>query len=290
MVVNFRSTLRAAALIVLVVTAAQAQTTKSLTQYMVGEFSYDGCLGFGGAGGTFVIPLWPLGDVLPAGARLRSVSLSWALGNGRYFSWQVFNPVVSFALNGTQLGEAQEIVNYSACYPANASKYTFASADFADGFPGYQNGSTAVNQITMTLTDFGYAGVYPGGPATLTLNYDEESSYFVQLEITTDPGLSETQEKAVTPGGSVAADVSLGSIFAVKLIKKVPGTGGISTIVPITSSYAISGDQINPPLQTQANLFDTSTVVSVSGGASSGLRRSLRCATGSGFSTRMVTR
>jgi len=68
----------------------------------------------------------------------------------------------------------------------------------------------------------------------------------------------------------VNANVSLGSVFAVKLVKRRPGGGGFFTVIPLTSSYAIASKQITPALETDHNLFDDEVAVSVSGGVTQG--------------------
>lgn len=203
----FRSNcLRAAAVTLVFVNTLHAQTTRSVTESLFWR-SDETCLGFGIPYGTVEFPvLAPFGDPLPTGARLRSASFAWPLGNGHLFSWQGI-PVVAFALNGTPLGGEQTIINYDACAPPSyANTYTFASGDYPDGFPGYQYGPNAVNQITMILTDFG-AGVYPVGPATLTLTYDEDT-YTATGQIL-DGSPIETNA-GVTPNQAIYAQVPLG--------------------------------------------------------------------------------
>ncbi len=133
---------------------------------------------------------------------------------------------------------------------------------------------TGTSDATITLTVSGCNDLNPDGDSSYiqaSLSYSATPVYVV-LNINTDPALPNPVEdpNPVSPGQPVTADLALGTVFGIGLIEKVPDPSGIATDVPITSTYSISGDQINPPLETDFNLFDSSTVVSLSSGDTSG--------------------
>jgi hypothetical protein len=87
-------------------------------------------------------------DPLPAGAELHVVTLTQSMGNGRDSPDQG-TPTVSWDLNGTSLGPPQLITNYSTgCIAPRV--WTFQSATYPAGFPGYIRGS---NVLRTTISN-----------------------------------------------------------------------------------------------------------------------------------------
>jgi hypothetical protein len=96
-----------------------------------------------------------------------------------------------------------------------------------------------------------------------------QSQYFVQLGMSTDPEAPSVVEKPAEGGATLYANVALGSIFAVKLVKK-HSSGGITNVMPLAAAYAMPQRNVSPTLETTLNLFPQDVAVSLSGGLNVG--------------------
>jgi hypothetical protein len=139
-----------------------------------------------------------------------------------------------------------------------------ADVSNADGVPGFS--FTLSNVFTFRTEN----AIVALGRASYTLTFGvPKQDYAIQLEIGTDPASPYRVEKRLAAGGQAAADLSLGTIFSVHLIKRSTASGGV-TIVPLASSFTLNAGEITPGFDTDHNLFDTATLVSLSGGVGVG--------------------
>ena len=84
--------------------------------------------------------------------------------------------------------------------------------------------------------------------------------YFLQFEIATDPANPYTVEKEIPSTGVVNAQLSLGTIFSPKIVKKHT-VGGVTTVVPLVRVYSQPTSKIEPALETDYNLWDDRTTL-----------------------------
>jgi len=92
--------------------------------------------------------------------------------------------------------------------------------------------------------------------------------YFLQFEIATDPATPYIVEREVPSSGVVDAQLALGSVFSPRIVKKRSVNGGIASVIPVVSVYSQPVNRIVPLLETQYNLWDQATTISLSGGES----------------------
>lgn len=175
-------------------------------------------------------------------------------------------PFVLLDVNGQPLGDG---VAVTELVPLNlecvVDPQQVADVTNTAGVPGMS--FTLPNVFSFrtgnAIASFGFDASY-----TVTFGPPKQD-YAIQLEITTEPDSPNTVEKRLAAGGQATADLSLGTIFSVHLIKRATESGGV-TIVPLASSYVLSIGGINPDFDTDHNLFDSATLVSLSGGVGLG--------------------
>jgi hypothetical protein len=169
-------------------------------------------------------------------------------------------PAVTIFLNGEQIGQPVVVTNSG-------------SPSLCDGYVSYEFTTTTLSSYrpqTINFLTVSSPGALVGAlDAELIFTVLKEDAYAIQLEIATDPASPFRVEKRLPGGGQATADLSLGSIFSVHLIKRSTASGGV-TIVPLGSSFTLSAGDIAPSFDTDHNLFDTATLVSLSGGVGLG--------------------
>ncbi len=163
--------------------------------------------------------------------------------------------------DGDVLAEAHDDGQHCSCNDITGSYVNFTGKNYKSGDSNtiqFTGDGTGTNSVRLYAVD-------------LTLAYTDASSpYYVVLGISTDPGAPYRAEKKVASGGSVTANLALGTSFSVGLVKKEPGQAGISTVVPLASSYAMASKAIAPAFETDHNLFDQDVSISLSGGLGQG--------------------
>src|SRR5262245_48660316 len=153
--------------------AYQQFGTSTIRLLQVNDISY--CLEYGCSSPgcpPATVTLGRFTDPLLAVMKLRSVTVDWRTGNGKQFSFQNI-PTVTLGVNGVDIA-TQTVTNYAACNPSIAQVYTFMSADYPDGFPGYirkTTSSTGENAIRLTMQTVD-SEIVVGDSAVVTLNWE----------------------------------------------------------------------------------------------------------------------
>src|ERR1051326_8866546 len=127
--------------------------------------------------------------------------------------------------------------------------------------------------VGVVTTQQSYSVIGEGDTCTALFDYkppaNTPSPYFIQLNNSTDPAAPSTMEKKVQSGDTVTANVALGTSFGLEFVKKNE-QNGISTVVPVNSSYAVIQQKIAPLLESKYNVFADSVALSLSGGVGQG--------------------
>ena len=182
---------------------------------------------------------------------------------GRVYASGV-SPIIHLAVNGQPIGTGTEVTGAWTRHSCFENLQTVVDVTNTDGVPGFDSSLTNVFTFENTLSsvDLGFA------QCELTFGPPKDD-YVIQIEVSTDPTASYKVEKRVAAGGQVTAELSLGTIFSVHLLKK-PARGGGASVAPLASGYGVAGGRIDPSFETERNLFDTNPLVSLSGGVGQG--------------------
>ena len=154
-------------------------------------------------------------------------------------------------------GTAGEVTWPAGRWPGRAGGYVLVAV--RPGCTEYFKGLAGVTYVLVPVP----RADCPIGPPRL-------DRYFLQVEVSTDPAAPYVLEKEIPLAGVIDAQLSLGTIFSPRIVKKRTTSGGPATVIPVISLYSRTPGTVIPALETNTNLWRTTNAVSLNGEDSSG--------------------